>query len=122
MFNSPDNGSFWRRCHRRKSLGVLKYQPENGGITITKCETAVETVEIPAEIDGLPVLKIGSTAFYNSKATSITIPEGVTEISTGAFWHAKNLTDIVLPSTLTTIESNAFNDCQSLKIFNFQKT
>jgi len=117
----PTMGVFGADATEEKSLGVLKYQPENGGITITKCETAVETVEIPAEIDGLPVLKIGSTAFYNSKATSITIPEGVTEISTGAFWHAKNLTDIVLPSTLTTIESNAFNDCQSLENIQFPK-
>ncbi len=104
------------------TYGVLTYTPENGGITITKCDAKAETAEIPAEIDGLPVTKIGSTAFYGCALTSVVIPEGVTEIASGAFWHSKNLAEVSLPSTLTTIESFAFNDCPVLTSISFPES
>ena len=44
---------------------------------------------------------------------NITIPEGVTEISMGAFWGA-SLTNITIPNTVTTIRENAFTECSSL--------
>ena len=104
------------------TYGALTYTQENGGITITKCDDKAETVEIPAEIDGLPVTKIGATAFYGCALTSVIIPEGVTEIASGAFWHSKNLTEVSLPSTLTTIEGFAFNDCPLLASISFPES
>ena len=73
------------------TYGALNYQAENGGITITGCDAKAESVEIPSEIDGIPVTKIGATAFYGCALTSVVIPEGVTDIGSGAFWHSKNL-------------------------------
>lgn len=104
------------------TYGVLSYQPENGGITITGCDSKAESVEIPSEIDGMPVRKIGATAFYGCALTSVAIPEGVTEIASGAFWHSKSLTEVSLPSTLTTIESYAFNDCPLLSSISFPES
>ncbi len=101
------------------TYGILTYSVEDGCVTITGCESTTEPVEIPTEIDGMPVTKIGSTAFYGAEFTSIVIPEGVTTICSGAFWHCKQLTDLTLPSTLTTIESYAFNDCQALETIEF---
>ncbi len=97
------------------TFGVLTYTTEDGCVIISGCEEGVESVEIPSEIDGMPVTRIGPTAFYESSLTSIVIPEGVTTINSGAFWHCKSLAQVKLPSTLTTIESYAFNDCQALE-------
>ncbi len=95
--------------------GSLTYTIEDGCVAISGFDGSTATLEIPAEIDGMPVVKIGATAFYGSELTSVVIPEGVTTICSGAFWHSKSLADISLPSTLTTIESYAFNDCQALE-------
>ena len=104
------------------TYGALTYTIENGGITISKCDDKSETAEIPSEIDGIPVLKIGSTAFYGCALTSVVIPEGVTEIASGAFWHSKSLTEVTLPSTLEKIESFAFNDCPALEKISFPES
>ncbi|MBR4319363.1 MAG: leucine-rich repeat protein, partial [Oscillospiraceae bacterium] len=80
------------------TFNELRYTIENGEVTISGFDAKTESVSIPSEIDGLPVTKIGGTAFYGSTLTSVTIPEGVTEIGSGAFWHSKQLTEVVLPS------------------------
>lgn len=104
------------------TYGVLTYETVDGCVTITGCDDTVESVEIPAEIEGMSVTKIGSTAFYGSTLTSVEIPEGVTEIGSGAFWHSKSLAEVTLPSTLMTIEGNAFNDCQALENIDFPES
>ena len=102
--------------------GALTYVIENDSITITKCDAKAETVEIPSEIDGVPVKSIGSLAFYSCALTSVTIPEGVEVLRSGAFWHSKNLTEVKLPSTLTAIEDNVFNDCKKLETIQFPES
>lgn len=54
------------------------------------------------------VTQIGDFAFSRSGLKEITIPEGVTEIGYGAFYHCDNLELITIPSTVTTIEPSAF--------------
>jgi hypothetical protein len=49
-----------------------------------------------------------------SGITSITIPEGVTDIHEGAFSDCKNLTSVTLPRSLQRVGSSAFRDCTSL--------
>ena len=95
--------------------GVLTYTIENDAVTITACDEKAETVEIPAEIGGKPVTAIGPTAFYGLGITSVTVPEGVTSIGSGAFWHCKSLKTVKLPSTLTEIAAHGFADCQALE-------
>lgn len=49
-----------------------------------------------------------------NEQTEIVIPEGVTTISSEAFTGATNLQKVTLPSTLTGIGDNAFDDCTSI--------
>jgi len=74
--------------------------------------TAAADPTIPA--DG-SVTKIGRFAFYGLEITSVTIPEGITEIDHNAFDSCKNLTEIVLPESLNVIGQRAFKDCTALK-------
>lgn len=66
--------------------------------------------EIPQE-----VTEIGDYAFINSSITQVIIPNGVTRIGMDAFRGCKELLSIEIPSTVKTIEQDAFYQCESLK-------
>ena len=56
--------------------------------------------------------KIGSFAFYNcSRLTSLTLPDGITEIGEAAFYDCSGLTSLNLPAGITSIGSSAFSGC-----------
>ena len=55
------------------------------------------------------VQKIGDFAFARSGIVSVRFPKGLTEIGEGAFYHCDQLSDVTIPSTVTTIGRNAFN-------------
>ena len=54
----------------------------------------------------------------DSSVTKIVIEEGITRIGTQSFVNMLNITTVELPSTLETIDSKAFYDCESLKYIN----
>lgn len=58
---------------------------------------------------------IGSGAFYKAAISSIDIPSTCTTIETEAFEACKNLTTVNLPEGLTQIASMLFCDCDNLK-------
>lgn len=49
-----------------------------------------------------------------SNLTSITIPESVKSIGSGAFWACRSLENITIPDGVTSIDDNAFNECEKL--------
>lgn len=57
--------------------------------------------------DGLE--EIGNTAFQNSKLISVSLPDSVTKIGSGAFTGGGNLTSVKLSNSLTEIPAGAFN-------------
>ena len=56
------------------------------------------------------VKSIGQQVFYFSDITSVTIPDGVTEIGLAALAYCFNLTNVIIPDSVTTIGDYAF-DC-----------
>ncbi|MGN0613410.1 MAG: leucine-rich repeat protein [Porcipelethomonas sp.] len=85
-------------------------------VEITDCDTSAVPVEIPSEIDGMPVTDIGDSAFsYCSQIESITIPASVTSIGNGAFFNCTSLADVTIYDSVTTIGENAFSNCLELK-------
>ena len=66
-----------------------------------------------------PIIKdgtklIASSAFENSKAVQIGLPDSVTEIDNYAFYNAKELKRVIFGSGLRTIGDRAFDGCSSL--------
>ena len=53
-------------------------------------------------------------AFYNSRLTSVIIPDGVTSIGDYAFEGCTSLTEITIPDGVTSIGDYAFEGCTSL--------
>ena len=83
--------------------------------TITKYVESDTVVVIPSKINGITVEMIGNTAFQNSAVTSVTIPDSVTAIYSGAFANCSQLTNISIPNSVTYIGFSAFEHCTSLK-------
>lgn len=71
-------------------------------------------INIPDNIDGITVTGIGSSAFGSPKITNVTIPSTVTTIGVYAFSGCTKLTNITIPNSVKNIFSNAFDDCISL--------
>lgn len=55
------------------------------------------------------IQEIGEFAFARSGLTSVVIPEGVTSIGYGAFYHCDSLEEVAIPSTVTKIDAYAFD-------------
>lgn len=91
------------------------YSTTSGKVTIDKYVGSDSAVTIPSTLDGYPVISIGHDAFYaNYGVTNVTIPTGVTTIGYMAFDNCINLTSITIGSSVTSIGDGAFNGCASL--------
>lgn len=72
-------------------------------------------IEVPSEIDGLPVKTAGEHAFAgNQNITSIRLPDTLTSIGKGAFWGDTALTSVTIPEGVTQIKDETFLNCMSL--------
>jgi len=87
------------------------YKEKDGGAVITEIRILAEELEIPAEIDGLPVVEIADRVFSGIIEThSVVIPEGVVKIGASAFEGCRNLKEVSIPSTAAYIGERAFRD------------
>ena len=95
---------------------LISYEIGDAEVTITRCDEAAEgEVVIPDEIEGLPVISIGGSAFSACGGlTSITIPDSVTSIGDGAFAGCLNLNSVTILDSVTSIGTYAFGDCSNL--------
>jgi len=91
------------------------YLVVNGAISIADYLGSGDSLNIPAEINGLPVTGIETNAFQNlSNLTSVTIPGSVASIGLYAFQNCSGLANITIPASVTTIEDYAFFACSNL--------
>ncbi|MBE6985669.1 MAG: leucine-rich repeat domain-containing protein, partial [Ruminococcaceae bacterium] len=106
----------------------IAYPVEGGNIyfgkdlgIITGADETITSADIPAEIDGVAVTRIGDNAFYGCDSlTSVTIPDSVTTIGGYAFSFCASLTSVTIGDivtiggSVTTIGEYAFEYCDSL--------
>lgn len=90
-----------REFQTAETISVLRYKKEGNNIVITGCKPRRQTLDIPEEIEGLPVTKIAPYAFYNNlDLTEVKLPKTVKEIGKAAFYKCNNLT-LYYPATAT---------------------
>ncbi|MBP3666532.1 MAG: leucine-rich repeat domain-containing protein [Clostridia bacterium] len=87
---------------------------DNGLIHLSTKTLTFATAEALIPADG-SVTAIGQYAFYGQPVCELTIPEGVTLINREAFGDCRRLTEIHLPSTLTTVGKWMFLGCNALE-------
>ena len=103
-----------------KTYGDWRYVKYGKYVEITHYYGNAETIEIPAEIEGMPVTHIGDSAFgYNSKLTTVIMPECMTTIGGSAFYCCYELTSIIFPNNMESIGSFAFANCFKLTSIEF---
>ena len=92
------------------------YEIRDKGAVLTKFGMNVMEYEVPAMVDGVPVVGIENSAFHYCRYLSkLTLPDTLTSIGVNAFSQCSNLKSLSLPDGLTTIGAGAFFGCISLK-------
>lgn len=98
----PDTSIFkWRKINNDTAVEITGIKDEY------KMQA---TVDIPAEINGLPVTVIGTSAFENGQVMYLTIPSSVFVINDSSFRNCSNLTTVTFAenSQLQKIGNEAF--------------
>ena len=73
-------------------------------------------VVVPEKVDGYPVGEIGALAFFEcGEMTEIVLPPTVTRLGDRCFMGCSQLTEIVFPDSVESLGIWAFNRCHSLK-------
>lgn len=91
----------------------FEYTAINGEAVITGCVSVMPTIEVPSEINGMPVTRIYTSAFENSTAEEIIIPDSVKTIDKLAFYNCTYLKTLTINGA-ETIGDSAFIMCSSL--------
>ena len=98
------------------SDGIVYEQREPGTVAITGHEGAGGRVEIPAQLEGLPVTSVADGAFsLNTSITEVSVPEGVLSVGNEAFNDCVKLSSVELPASLSSIGDSAFYSCSRLE-------
>ncbi|MBQ8763672.1 MAG: leucine-rich repeat protein [Clostridia bacterium] len=104
-------------------LSLFTYEISNGEVTLLSCNSEAKgEIIIPSEIEGCPVTVIGDYCFYNcSQISNLVIPDTVTTIGSYAFGceydfdSEETFEAVFIPASVTSIGYNAFYECDSLK-------
>ena len=96
-----------------EEYGYFLYTVNGNAVTITSYLGSEDEVVVPSEIDGKPVTTI-STAFGGKTVKSVVLPDSVTTIESYAF-NACTLEKITLSKNLTSIGTYSFSACPNLK-------
>ena len=93
----------------------IYYRWYAGGAEVIYCDPELRAVSIPSEVKGMKVTRIGEMAYQYSDLVSVVLPESITVIDSMAFFGCDNLSSINFPAGLTRIGKKAFQGCTSLK-------
>ena len=98
--------------------GDFRYEPVADGVKITGFVGSSTVVKIPDTIGNKPVTIVGREAFKQSKDfTEIILPTTVTTIEDSAFRDCHWLRTFTIPEGVTTIQDGAFTGCSLSEIF-----
>ena len=96
---------------------ALKYEISNKQVTVTGCTGSVNALDIPSEIDGLPVTSVADGAFAgNADIISCIIPDSVKTVGAKAFSACPNLERVTIGKGLSGIGDYAFTACPALTV------
>lgn len=98
-----------------KFYGDFKYIVINVNIYICGYVGSDEKVEIPSEIDGMPVVGITDNAFAKTSAQEITVPSSVSEFGKNAFGEEDGETRTIVAEEGSPAEAYALSAGMNLK-------
>ena len=101
-------GAYYVGVENVITSGSWQYALTDDGKASVIRYTGTESEVVIDSIDGHDVVSIGGDAFADTAVTSVTLPDTLTGIYKGAFRNTPNLGSIVIPDSVTVIESDAF--------------
>ena len=105
-----------KEAARKIRADFARHMLEDGTIEIKKYKGVDARVEIPAEISGRAVSRIGDEAFsFNRTAEEVIIPASVSTIGKGCFKHCSVLRQVILPASVSEISEDCFYGCEFLQ-------
>lgn len=108
----------------RTSLFSTRTNYTYGGLEVYQYDgkEIPETLEVPAEIDGKPVVSIGSKFLYSEHdIKKVVLPESIKNIGNYAFFDMKKLEEINIPASLEQAGYEIFTHDGELKTVNVGK-
>lgn len=93
----------------------LQYRLEKDHAVITGGAPDCMVLQIPEQIEGLPVTAIAPHAFESSRCPVFRFPQGLKEIGAYAFHDCQRIQELTLPAGLCEVGSYAFYDCHHLQ-------
>ena len=116
MWNSASNATLFAHWIEKNEV-VWGYRIEDGKAIVTNASPARGQLIFPSELGGCPVGGIGYRAFLGAtNLTTVIIPDSVTSIEGYAFGRCGNLVSVSMPESLTAIGQSAFFDCTNLVV------
>lgn len=101
-----------KNVQAKSNSEIENYEFDTSTGIITKYKGSDEVIVIPSEINGVKVKGIGGEAFaFKYKITSVGIPEGITSLSSTAFYRCSNLTKVIVPNSLESITGGSMYGC-----------
>ncbi len=96
--------------------GSLYYEIEGQSVRITRFQGLSSHVEVPGEIEGLPVKAIEKKAFLSKKNLRyVTLPDTVEEVGDWAFAYCNYLLEVTLPHREIRFGKAVFMECMELQ-------
>ena len=138
LYSQMQSAQFAQVSHFVKSeVKLFDYAPFKDGIELTSYNGEVSHVDVPEQIDGMKVrrlgeslfaecqnlntvhlpitlMEIGAKAFYHSTVSGVNIPSEVTRIGEQAFSRSK-ITEITFPKGVKCVEKSVCSACQKLQ-------
>jgi len=122
--------AWWKEETKVCNLVYDGYVEGSDGLTIHGYNGGGTIVVAPSYIGGMPVIAIGNQAFqYNSRdygneseITQVVIPDTVTSIGENAFLECRELNSVTLSNNLSQIGLQAFFNCESLEEISLPST
>lgn len=102
--------------------GSFEYCTYENGVKYIRNNSLLRNVEIPQNIDSIPVRSIGDRAFYRGEIVSVEIPDSVINIATNAFLRCENLINVKLSDHIKFIDYSAFAYCTGLEEINIPQS
>ena len=95
---------------------TFTYRVEEGGATVTGYRGNTAFVQVPAALDGYPVVKIGQRAFEGTDVAVVELPDSVREVDWFAFYGCAGLLYVSLPAGVERLGYAVFDECPHVTV------
>lgn len=110
--------SAFRDCKLMDGFEILPTVTSIEQFAFYGCESWTCDLTIPEGIT-----EVSSSAFYNCKnISSVTLPASLKQVGNGSFFGLEKITSIILPDSVSSIYPSAFGNCKALKVATIPNT